>query len=174
MSRQPWEGVGAFKDEKAFLNWLRSQTRRIWMRHPTKIAYIQSRRYKAPVGVNGREVWVNDCEICGKQSRGCEVDHIKAGGSFSNWEEYTEWAKRILWVGLDDIRLLCKECHQTVTTKQRLGISFEEAQMEQKVIAFRKLKASKQREELEKLGIRPEGNAAKRVEQYCKYIKGNK
>lgn len=148
----PWDGVAAFKTEKAFLVWLRSQSRRIWSRHPTKIAYKQSRRYKAPVGRNGKEVWVSDCEICGCQSRNCEVDHIAQGGSFYDWESYTVWLKRILWVSFDDIRELCQDCHSIVTYQQRYNLSWQEALDRKKVIQKMKQKAGDQKKELKSFG----------------------
>ena len=161
---KPWEDVpNVWKDEKAYLNWLRSQTRRIWSRHPIKIAYIQNKRYKAPVGRNGREVWVTDCEMCGKQDRNCEVDHIKAGGSFSCWQTYTEWARRILWVSLDDLRLLCKDCHASVTYADRHDISVEAARAIRTAIAI--CKAREDKVWLVGRGVEPESTQAKRRKQ---------
>lgn len=174
MKNKPWEDVpNIWKDEKAYLNWLRSSTRRIWSRHPIKIAYKQRRRYKAPVGVNGREVWVSDCEMCGKQSRKTEIDHNTAGGSFNDWESYTEWAKRILWVGFDNITELCVECHEVKTLSERRGITLEEAKVEKEVIAFRKLNANKQKTKLKECGIMDSkigNNANKRIEQYREVV----
>lgn len=148
----PWDNVPAFGEGKKYFNWLRSQTRRIWSRHPTKIAYKQSRRYKAPVGKNGKEVWASDCEICGCQCRNCEVDHISPGGSFHDWESYTEWAKRILWVSFEDIRELCPECHAIVTYQQATGLSWEEAISRKKVIQKMNQTAKQQKDELISLG----------------------
>lgn len=142
-----------WKNEKAFFNWLRSQTRRIWNRHPVKTEYKKSRRYKAPVGINGKDVWVSDCEMCGKQSRNCQVDHIVEGGSFNDWESYTEWAKRILLVGFDDIRELCPDCHADVTYAQRSGLSLEEAKIERKVAALKSRKVSEIKTTLDMHGI---------------------
>lgn len=140
---EPWGVNTPWKTSKDYFNWLRSQTRRIWSRHPIKIQYKLSRRYKAPLGLKGKDVWVSDCEICKKASRTCEVDHLTAGGSFSNWEEYTEWSKRILFVTYNDIRELCKECHSTVTLSQRLNISFEEAAIHKEMVTIVKDKKDK-------------------------------
>jgi len=143
--RQPWDMPGVpWKDEKAYLNWLRGSIRRIWSRAPVKIAYKQSRRYKAPVGRNGKEVFVSDCEMCGKQCRDCDVDHLHGGYGFKDWQSFTEWAKMILWVTFDDIRELCPDCHGAVTLSQKLGIDIASAFVEKKVIEICKLKASEQ------------------------------
>lgn len=140
---EPWQDCPTiWKDEKAYMQWLRSQIRRVWSRHPVKIEYKKSRRYKAPVGRNDKEVWVSDCELCGQQSRKCEVDHIVPGGSFNSWNTFTEWARRILWVTFDDLRELCEECHSTVTLSQKLECSFEEALLQKQVIAVCKQPAT--------------------------------
>lgn len=134
---EPWKIPNSpWKDEKAYLNWLRGSIRRIWSRHPVKIAYKQQRRYKAPIGLKGKEVWCSDCEMCGKQSRTCEVDHLEGGYGFKDWQTFTEWARMILWVTFDDIRELCEECHADVTLSQKLGISLIDAKVEKKVIAI--------------------------------------
>ena len=139
---EPWKIPNSpWKDEKAYLNWLRGSIRRIWSRHPVKIAYKQQRRYKAPIGLKGKEVWCSDCEMCGKQSRTCEVDHLEGGYGFKDWQTFTEWARMILWVTFDDIRELCEECHADVTLSQKLGISLTDAKVEKKVIAITKQSA---------------------------------
>lgn len=144
MSGQPWEIPNSpWKDEKAYYNWLRGSIRRIWSRHPVKISYKQQRRYKAPVGRNGKEVWVSDCEMCGEQSRSCDVDHLHGGYGFTDWQSFTEWAKMILWVTYEDIRELCPECHAAVTLSQRLGIPVEEARLVKVVIQMEKDKTLK-------------------------------
>lgn len=141
---RPWEIPNSpWKDEKAYYNWLRGSIRRIWSRHPVKISYKQQRRYKAPVGRNGKEVWVSDCEMCGAQSRSCDVDHLHGGYGFTDWQSFTEWAKMILWVTYEDIRELCPECHAAVTLSQRLGTPVEEARLVKVVIQMEKDKTLK-------------------------------
>lgn len=169
MAKQPWDDCPeVWKSEQAYMQWLRSQTRRVWSRHPIKLEYKKQRRYKAPVGRNGKEVWVSDCEMCGCQSRKCEVDHLDGGYGFSNWEEYTQWAKRILWVTFSDVRELCKVCHEAVTLSQRKNISIDEAKIEKVAIAFGKCSVDTQKELLEGEGIDPSltSNAKKRREAF--------
>lgn len=161
---EPWEIPNTpWKDEKAYFNWLRGSVRRIWSRHPVKIAYKQQRRYKAPIGINGKEVWCSDCELCGRQSRNCEVDHLEGGYGFKDWQSFTEWAKMILWVTFDDIRELCKECHQAVSLSQKQGISFEEALIEKQIIAI--MKEKQDSKWLKDNGVVPASNAAGRRKQ---------
>jgi hypothetical protein len=124
-----------------------------------------SRRYKAPIGIKGKDVWACKCEMCSKEVRSsdAEIDHITAGGSFRSWEEYTQWAKRILWVTWDDLRELCQDCHATVTLSQKLGISYEEACIEKQIIQI--IKEKKDKQFLEERGIKPAGNQAARRKQ---------
>lgn len=168
--KEPWSNCPhIWKDEKAYLNWLRSNIRRIWSRHPVKIAYKQQRRYKAPIGLKGKDVWCSDCEMCGKQSRNCEVDHLEGGYGFKDWHSFTEWARMILWVTFDDIRELCEDCHSVVSLSQRMGISFEEALYQKQAIAICKAKQDKQW--LSERGITPNSNAAKRRAQIIEKLK---
>lgn len=173
MNEAPWEDIGW--TEKQYLQWLRSSTRRIWNRHPLKTEYIKQNRKKAPLGKDGKMVWACECEMCRelKKSAQIEVDHIVAGGSFSTWQEYTEWAKRILWVGFSDLRLLCKECHALVTLSQKLGCTLDEAITEKIRIEFFKKKVGKQKEILKEWGAEEEEvtNKNKREEAFYKYWK---
>ena len=152
--KEPWKIPNSpWKDEKAYLNWLRGSIRRIWSRHPVKIEYKQQRRYKAPVGRYNKDVWVSDCEMCGKQCRDCQVDHLEGGYGFKDWQTFTEWAKMILWVTFDDIRELCHTCHSHVTLSQKLNIPLADAIIESEVITLCKQKASEQDKFLAKNGI---------------------
>lgn len=143
MKREPWHDCpSVFKDEKTFLNWLRSQTRRIWTRHPIKLEYKKKLRYKAPIGKLGKEVWAIDCEMCGKACRDTQTDHLHGGYGFKDWTSFCEWSKMILWVTFDDIRELCPDCHAAVSLSQRLGIDIKSAFIEKEVLIIMKLKAS--------------------------------
>lgn len=166
----PWDNSTAWESEKDFMNWLRSQTRRIWSRHPVKISYKNNRRFKAPLGVNGKEVWSCNCEMCGKLVRSSEtqIDHIVMGGSFSDWKSYTEWARRILWVTPEDIRELCVECHTTVNHMQKTGLTFEEAKVEKAAIQIINNKQDKAF--IQAKGLIPASNTKARREQLIQIL----
>lgn len=170
MLNEPWKIPNSpWRDEKAYLNWLRGSIRRIWSRHPVKISYKQQRRYKAPVGKFGKDVWVSDCELCGKQCRTCDVDHIKGGYGFNDWQSFTEWAKMILWVTFEDIRELCPDCHSIITLSQRLGVDFEESKVQKAAIELCKQKADKSW--LSERGLTPKSNAKLRREQIIEQLR---
>ena len=164
-----WKYPGSpFKNETAWWTWLRGSIRRIWSRSPVKIAYKQSRRYKAPVGKNGKEVFVSDCEMCGKQSRNCEVDHLEGGKGFHDWETFVEWQKRILLVSFDDIRELCQECHSVISHSQKTGLSLEEARIDKMAIEL--VKTKKDKAWILEHGLNPASNAAMRRMQIIDYL----
>lgn len=172
MSRSPWRDVPKlWKDEKAFLQWLRGAARRVWNKHPLKIEYKRSRRYKAPVGRGGKEVWVSDCEVCGaKQCRKTEVDHIEQAGSTLTLDQWKDWVVRLLLVDFDDVREVCEDCHKAINLSQKLGVSFEEAKMHKQIIQICKEKRDK--EYLIKCGVEPAKNAKLRRKQLEELLLG--
>lgn len=172
MSKTPWRDVPSlWKDEKAFLQWLRGAARRLWNRHPLKIEYKRSRRYKAPVGKAGKEVWVSDCEKCGKiECRKTEIDHLEQAGSTLTLEQWKEWMVRLLVVDFDDVREVCLDCHAAINLSQKLGISFEEAVIHKQIIQICKEKRDK--EWLKKCGAIPAKNAKLRRKQIEEILLG--
>lgn len=115
--------------DSKYWQWLRSASRRMWNKHPVKLHLKQTRRFKAPLGVNNAMVWAIKCECCGEVFREnfIEVDHIHACGSFKSWQEYTQWLERLMYVDTDCLRLLCKDCHGIQTYSERYGVSLEDA-----------------------------------------------
>lgn len=182
---KPWEDVPhIWKDEKAYLNWMRSQIRRIWSRHPIKTSYIKAREVKVeyaltrpvlyPIAhkLSGNTKTVCRCEMCnfyfakGKM----EVDHIAGGEGFSDYAGFLEWQKRMLFLGYEDIQHLCKPCHQLVSTSQRFNCSIADAPKYQKLAEFKKLKAEAQRVKLIKLGLPPGLNGKARVATFQEHL----
>lgn len=171
MKREPWHDCpNVFKDEKAYLNWLRSQIRRVWSRHPIKLEYKKKLRYKSPLGRNGKDVWVINCEMCNTPHRETQTDHLRGGFGFTDWQSFTDWSKMILWVTFDDIRELCPNCHACVTLSQKLGISLEDAKIEKAVIEI--MKSKRDKEWLKEHGVTPASNAASRREQVREILNG--
>jgi hypothetical protein len=112
--------------------------------------------------------------MCGTQSRETQTDHIQGGRGFANWNEFTEWAKMILWVSFDDIRELCKSCHETVTLSQKLGVNLDEAYVQKQVIAIQKTKAAGVIAWLQERGITPGKNAKERKQQLTEQLRKEK
>ncbi|AUR85203.1 hypothetical protein NVP1070O_39 [Vibrio phage 1.070.O._10N.261.45.B2] len=163
---KPWEDApDLWKDEKAYCQWLRSQSRRIWARHPIK------NRYKAASTVPKEELLplkrvkfeaayprakkACDCEMCGEffPASQIEVDHIDEAGSFTTVEEWKVWLDRLLLLGFDGIRLLCKDCHLKVTLSQRFKCDIRDVWVYQRIAEFNKLKAAPMRQAFKDAGL---------------------
>lgn len=175
---EPWRDSSAWKSEKEFLNWLRSQSRRIWSRHPVKLDYVRSKELPVPEDFpNQRVKSVVECELCNHlfKKGDTEVDHLIMAGSFKSVEEFKDWIVRLLVVDFNGLRLLCKSCHSIVTLSQKLGITYEDAVVEKKAIEFSKKKVNEQKEIL--LALNPKAdcrNADTRREEYRKLIEEGK
>ena len=105
-------------------------------------------------------------EMCGEYFKlnEIEIDHIEGHHSFTKVEDFENYFRNILMVGFDGLQALCKDgCHATKSLAERLGISFEEAKLEKKVIEI--IKSKKDREFLKAKGVTPASNANKRREQ---------
>jgi hypothetical protein len=163
-----------WKDERAYLNWLRGQIRRIWSRHPIKHRYIQQRpsvkitklptgervmERGVPLGVaklsaNTKEV--KCCEMCDKwfPKGKMEVDHEVGGVGFQSYDEFLEWQHRMLFVSFDDIKHICKDCHHQVSMSQKFGCSLENVWVYQAIADFNKLKVGPMRKRLNEMGLK--------------------
>ncbi len=160
--------------EKKMCTQIRSAIRGVWMKHPVKLAYLYSHTYpdKNPAT---RTKWLVDCEMCGGSFKQSEVqcDHIVGEHSLLTLEDVVPFAKSILGVTENDLRMLCIPCHEQVTYSERYGVSLEEAKKEKAVIAKLKQTVSKQKAELKRHGYKPKdiSNAEKRRECYRKILK---
>lgn len=152
-----------FDTETKFWNWVRSNLRRVWSTHPTKIEFLQSKRYTKRIG--NRPIYHIDCAICGEPTmlKSIEVNHKEKCGDIKD----DGYLTRLLNVGFDDLEALCKPCHSIVTYSERQGISFEEAKIEKQVVAFGKLPAAKQKKVL---GETTAKNKEERMNEYRKKI----
>ena len=103
------------------------------------------------------------------------MDHIEAAGSFKGWEDFEAWMHKLMHINFDSIRIVCKGCHKIISYAERMGISFEEAEIEKRVIAFGKENADMQKFLLDSAGVlQKASNAAQRKDLYRKLLKGGK
>lgn len=169
-----------WKTRAAFFSFVKGILRKGWNHHPAKIEYINSHREQIPnPNPKGKKptVWGGTCEVCGGKfpSSEMEVDHIlEETAKLTKLEDIQLCAEKLLVVEDTDLRWICKGCHAANTLAQKLGISFQEALVEKKVIAFKKLSSVEQIKVLTeevKLASIP-SNAAKRVDAYRKFLKG--
>jgi hypothetical protein len=120
--------------ESQWLAWIRSALRSKWLRwRPRSEALILARRpYK---GEKKSQKWEYKCAICSGWFglKECEVDHHpRSAGSILSVKDIGEFCNN-LFCEVDNLRVVCKECHACHTLQQRLGITFEEAQVQRKV-----------------------------------------
>jgi len=142
-SKKMWGPGTPWGTENVFWTWMRGGLRRsLWMRHPVKLALLKEKRYRAPIGRGGRDVWALCCSICQTEQpqSGCEVDHIHEAGSLKSVEDIQPFIERLAFVTPDDLRVVCKPCHKVLTYASRYGVSFEEAKKRKAEIAKRKRK----------------------------------
>lgn len=176
----PWQspvGSKIWKNQAAFMVFLRGLLRRGWNHHPLKLEKIKKDRYQIPnPNPRGRKptVWGFDCACCGKTypiAKECQVDHIVPAGSLINIEDIQGFVERLLVVTEDNLRLVCKACNGTLAYADRQNITFEEAVVEKQVIEFGKNKSEQQKKILVDLGLEPGNNASHRKDIYRMYLK---
>lgn len=182
MNGKPWlDPASPWDNEKQFLNWMRGELRKMWTHHPIKNSYVNSKRFKAPLGKptkkdpDGKMIWAVQCEICDKvvktsQKKGEEkpfnVDHLAGGKGFNDFDSMTDWIKMVFYVTSDDLRILCTPCHKVVNHMQKTGYDFTTAQADKAAIAFCNRPVGEQKAFLEERGVTDHSNDGKRREAY--------
>lgn len=180
---EPWECCAdVWKSEAAYFNWIRGAMRKAWCRHPVKISYMHLHRFKAPLGKptfrfpDGKPVWATHCETCHKlfKEGQTEVDHVQRAGSFQGWEDFERWMHSLMHINHDSLEIICKPCHRIKSYAEQHGMSFEDAKVAKKVIAFMKQAAASQLRWLRHRGFgeADTNNAANRKAAYTRYLKG--
>jgi glutaredoxin len=140
MNKEPYEMYPEiWKSKSAYYTWLRGQIRMMWMHYPAKIKWKQSQAFKPPESYTGRAKKLGTCHYC-KEDFGIsslEVDHVQQAGSCNSWENATDFMYKLLDCN-DNWVLACKPCHKAKSLSERSGISFDDAVIQKKVIAYEK------------------------------------
>ena len=182
---KPWEDFPeVWKNEAQFCQWLRSQTRRIWNRHPAKIQLLKASaipvtdELRSTLNISKLTKKVYRCAICGclHPSKNVQVDHTDDVVGFNTVEGWHVWAERILLASASNLRILCKPCHEIVSYSQKMHCSFEEAVIMKQVVAFSKLSAEKQLATLRsmtKLVEHPDFKSAKTRRSFYEWLVKN-
>lgn len=180
----PWEAYpDIWKTESAFMSWIRGGIRAgLWNKHPVKLEFLKKSRIKIP-NTNPRsmkrfpEVWATKCAITGEiiPLNKAEVDHKTGEHTLRNLDDIASFIKDIVLVTEDDLQIVSKDVHKIKTLAERKGITFEEAMIEKKVIAFGKLPVEEQKSFLTALygndRITFLSNKSKRLEAYRNHLK---
>lgn len=98
-----------------FWSYIRSGLRSKWMRWPPRYKALELARRKS-LSSNKRLKYEFQCALCEDwfQRDDVEVDHIEACGKLQRYEDLPGFVKR-LFVGVDKLRVLCKQCHRVTT-----------------------------------------------------------
>lgn len=172
----PWEAYPEiWKDKASFFVYLRGSLRRAWNKSPVKHSYAKKNRVKIPnpnPRGNRKEVWGAKCECCGHYypEKNMQVDHINPSGKLNETEDIQGFVERLLYVTDEDIRLVCKECHQIITNMQKYGLTYEQELIERQVRSYKSAKLDKIKDKLIELDIEPEKTKAKCIDQYREWL----
>lgn len=147
-------GDGGKLTDKQMCTIIRTSVRKSWMRSPVKLLKLELA--KTPdYDDSNRRTWKIQCEHCKGWFKltDVEVDHIKGEHKLQTLDDVTGFAKSILDVSLNDLQIFCKPCHEIKTYAERHSLTYEEAEVEKKLIAYLKVnKVDKQKELLLQYG----------------------
>lgn len=177
----PWELYKHIWPTKAkFMSWIRSGIRGgLWNKSPIKLEFIKKNRVQIPnPNPKGKKatVWGATCALTGNvvPISEIQVDHIVGGHSLQDISDIQSFIEAIVLVTEDDLQLVSKEAHATKTYAEKQGITFEDAALSKKVIAFKKLSVTEQTNILQSLydaaTMKSLSNAAKRAEAYKQHL----
>ena len=181
--QMPWEVYpDIWKTESAFMSWIRGGIRGgLWNKHPVKLEFIKKNRIQIPnPNPKGKKptVWGAECALTGDivPISQIQVDHKVGNHSLQSISDLQSFIEAIVLVNDDDLQLVSKDAHAVKSYSEKMGITFEEAVIEKKVIAFAKLPAKEQTKILtDILGesiITSLNTKVKRSEAYRKFLKG--
>lgn len=164
------ENSDVWKTESAFMSYIRGGIRRgLWNKHPLKLKLINSKRIQIPnPNPKGKKptVWGGCCEICNNlfPSSEMQVDHKREkGSSLKEISDIQQFVEDMVVITQNDLRWVCKGCHDVISHSQKKGITFEQAKVEKQALEIIKQKQDKQW--LLDRGITPDSTQAKRREQ---------
>lgn len=167
--------IGYCKTEADFAKWLQSALRSIWSKHPAKLSLIQKKRVRLTIGPNKKMIYHVQCEHCKKlfKLKEIEVNHKKTVGGLSDLSKLSTFVSNLLLVGEEDLEILCKDCHGIITYMERYGVTYKEAMIEKKVIAFSKLPDAEQKHKCSQAKISPIPKTKKgRKDAVREFLKG--
>lgn len=159
--------------ESQFLAWVRSALRSKSLRWPPRNTCLELARrpYKGP---NKRQKWEYECAICKNYFNAKEVavDHYpKEAGSILSVADVGEFVNN-LYCEVDNLRCLCKECHDIHTLASKNGITFKEARIEKEILAIMKWPKKKIDSYCEEHGYSGTTNDVKRKAAVSAILKG--
>jgi hypothetical protein len=158
--------------EKQIISAIRSAIRKVWMRFPSKLHFLQTRAI-LDTNPDTRTKWLYRCEKCQGLFKQADVnvDHRKGENPCAKLEDVASYAQALLGVGPGDLQLLCLECHANKTHAERYNLSEEDAKIDRQVIAIEKTKTAGVVAWLQERGVTPGKNAKERKQQLTEQLR---
>ena len=105
--------------EARFWSFIRSALRSAWSRYPPKYIVVANAR-RVSQSANKKLKWEFQCNSCKGffPQKETSVDHIKPAGTLRCYEDLPKFVEQ-LFVGVDDLQVLCSVCHQIKTQQER-------------------------------------------------------
>lgn len=105
--------------EARFWSFIRSALRSAWSRYPPKYIVVANAR-RVSQSANKKLKWEFQCNECKDwfPQKETSVDHIKPAGTLRCYEDLPKFVEQ-LFVGVDDLQVLCSACHASKTLKER-------------------------------------------------------
>lgn len=182
---KPWEEYPKIWKTKAeYYACVKGLLRKCWSNYPARNDWKASQlkvvdsSLREELGFSKRTKKCGQCALCNEWFPGSslEVDHKQSSNGCTNKQE----AEQFLWYCVggtgEDWQLVCKPCHKIKTYSERTNVSFEEALIEKKIIAWEKDKSIQHQEYLLSLGYTKEqtSNAKKRRDCYREVLLNDK
>jgi 5-methylcytosine-specific restriction endonuclease McrA len=98
---------------------IRQTLRRLSMYMPS-ISLLKREKRRKYVGPNKRLKFEYPCAKCGEwfPEKNIQVDHIVPAGSLRTFDDVGEFARRLLFCGIEGLQILCSGCHTEKTNEE--------------------------------------------------------
>lgn len=149
-NNKPWESpYSIWNTEAEFFTYLRSALRKaVWNLYPIKLKYKNVHVSVPPPDYKGRAKSGAYCALSGEwvAKSKLQVDHKLGNVSLRTWDDILPFIEHLLLCD-NNLQLVSSEAHKIKSYAERMGITYEEAEIEKKhIIPFKKLSAAKQKE----------------------------
>ncbi|QVW53883.1 HNH endonuclease [Acinetobacter phage TaPaz] len=161
-----------WKTKSSYMSYIRGGVRQgLWNRNKIKLLKIKNNRVQIPnPNPKGKKetVWGGECEVCKNlfPTASLQVDHIRdKGSSLKNFSDVSKFIEDMILITEDDLRIVCKSCHEIISHSQKKDCSFEEARVQKEFIEIKKQK--KVVDKLISLGVNSIPKLKKDQESLC-------
>lgn len=111
--------AGGIWTEARYWGFIRSNLRRAWIKWPCRSQVLHASKRPSQL-TDKRTKFEYQCAICEGWNKGknVQVDHITPCGSLRTKEDLASFVTT-LYCEADNLRVLCKPCHHTITQEER-------------------------------------------------------